>query len=129
MEISFPSLETIVSYLGGFPYEHGLSGSLLGYGALLNAGKKEIDRVNFGCRHCLRETQETDAATSALPADCNNASDASVTVGNSSASASKIGIELSSVVHRLHDVGIAGPYGRPPRLFAFNGMRSHLKEK
>ncbi|KAF9568625.1 hypothetical protein CPC08DRAFT_702225 [Agrocybe pediades] len=125
MEISRPSLETVTEYLGGYPYQYGLAKSLSGFGGFSEGGKMEINRTNFGCRHCLRAKQETEAAVASL-----QAGDAPASSANSAASAAVI-VELSTVARRMHDLGIEGPLERPltERLFNFNGLRSHLKEK
>ncbi|KDR80128.1 hypothetical protein GALMADRAFT_136670 [Galerina marginata CBS 339.88] len=145
MQVSFPSMENILSYMGGFPYHHGLVQKLLGPGSLSNAGKKEIDRKNYGCRHCLREKQVQGAAAATIAAASSSATenvggdtgathtqDTTVQQPSSSSkgqSASAEHIELSIVVYRMHDVAIEGPLERPPPLFNFNGIRSHLKSK
>ncbi|KAF8960360.1 hypothetical protein BDZ97DRAFT_1834304 [Flammula alnicola] len=144
MEVSFASLDKISSHLGGYPYEYGVAQKLLGTATLTVKGRAEIDKKNYGCRHCLRTRQVTEAAAAAaaddgkaddnLPIDGSAAAEGSSTVPEVSSMGEvvkniRIRVELSTVVHRMHDVGIEGPMERPPPLFSFNGMRSHLKSK
>ncbi|CAA7269347.1 unnamed protein product [Cyclocybe aegerita] len=127
MQVDFTSdVEKISSLLGGYPYTFGLAKKLLGSDAVhASAIKKEIDAKNFGCRHCLRTKQVTDAVATnpTTDAQANVASQVLTTTGAPG------GIELSTVAHYSHDLGIEGPKERPPPLFNLNGLRSHLKAK
>lgn len=135
MQCSFTTPhDDIVGYMGGFPYEYGLVQKLIGLSTPEPDIKQEIDRRNYGCRHCLREKQIADAAAAASANEGDNAAQAApaTTSAPPPAGSSAVKgpqIELSSLVHRPHDLGIEGPQNRPPPLFIFNGMRSHLKAK
>ncbi|KAJ3515557.1 hypothetical protein NLJ89_g1681 [Agrocybe chaxingu] len=127
MQVDFTSdVERISSFLGGYPYTFGLAKRLLNSDAVhAPTVKKQIDAKNFGCRHCLRTKQVTDAvvANPTIDAQVNVANQVSTTTGT------PVGIELSTLAHYSHDLGIEGPKERPPPLFIFNGLRSHLKAK
>lgn len=123
MELSLPTLEEVTAYLGGYPYEHGVASQLMGPAGISPAAKTEIESVNFGCRHCLREAQRLASLASSTSSTQENV----VPASNNGSTATPI--QLSSVVHRMHDVGIEGPLMQPPPLYNFNGMRSHLKAK
>lgn len=129
IQLSLPMLDDVCSYLGGYPYEHGVVAKLLGPTGILPEAKAEIEAKNFGCRHCLRKAQLDEAAS----ADNNGTSDdasSAQTTGVTMVAETSNPIELASVVHRLHDTGIQGPLTKPPTpLFSFNGIRSHLKAK
>ncbi|KAF8183134.1 hypothetical protein BJ912DRAFT_928233 [Pholiota molesta] len=100
IQLTLPMLDDVCSYLGGYPYEHGVVAKFLGPTGISPDAKAEIEAKNFGY------TGVTMVAEASNP------------------------IELASVVHRLHDTGIQGPLTKPPTpLFSFNGMRSHLKAK
>jgi len=120
MQVSFlTSLDTIESYLGGFPYEYGLVSELTQRSAsFANSIKRQIEKKNFGCRHCLRKNRESSMTIS------DSVPEVLQGVGGSSRY-----IELSAVAHRMLDLQIEGPRERPPPLYNFNGMRSHLKAK
>ncbi|KAF8884933.1 hypothetical protein CPB84DRAFT_1964901 [Gymnopilus junonius] len=143
MKVSFAS-EDILTCCGVFPYHHGLVQKLLGPLSYTAAGKKEIDKNNYGCRHCLRQKQSTEAAAAAAasssPALGNGDSDSNQAAEQTSAQNPPLPlvprggnkpelIELSAIIHHMHDLGIEGPLEKPPPLFNFNGMRSHLKAK
>lgn len=131
MQVKFETLQTVENYLGPHPYEYGVCKALLGPSSSTPAAKAEIDRKNYGCRHCWREEQEKQAALAAAAASTDGAPGAHTV--NAQETAMDVDgnaqIDLGSVVSRLQEVGIAGPKERPPSLFSFNGMRSHLKAK
>lgn len=124
MQVKFEALQTVENYLGPHPYEYGVCKTLLGPSSATLATKAEIDRKNYGCRHCLREEQEKQVALSAAAVPAVAASDATATTMDVDDR-----IDLKSVVSRLEEVGLEGPKEQPRPLFSFNGMRSHLKAK
>ncbi|KAF5311117.1 hypothetical protein D9619_007983 [Psilocybe cf. subviscida] len=131
MQVKFETLQTVENYLGPHPYEYGVCKTLLGPSNATPTTKAEIDRKNYGCRHCLREEQEKQAALAAAAAPTDAAPDAHAADGHGAPMDvdGNAKIDLGSVVSRLQEVGIAGPKEQPPPLFSFNGMRSHLKAK
>lgn len=131
MQVNFETLQTVENYLGPHPYEYGVCKTLLGPSNATPTTKAEIDRKNYGCRHCLREEQEKQAALAAAAAPTDAAPDAHAADGHGALMDvdGNAKIDLGSVVSRLQEVGIAGPKEQPPPLFSFNGMRSHLKAK
>ena len=133
MELSLTfSVDTITSYLGGYPFTFGLTERLLGPEGLSIKGKKAIGSKNYGCRHCLRVKQVGPAAVAPDVAAENegDGSDAvSEEAGEGNEPLNAVQIQLSTIVCRMHDRGIQGPKERPPPLFNFNGMVSHLKAK
>jgi hypothetical protein len=133
MALSFESVEKLASFLGGYPYEYGLVQKLLGPTSSSVDAKKEIERKNFGCRHCLRQKMEMEAAAAAAVAtpSTNQPSDVQPqdpTPPMPKAHAKPTMIELKSLVYHMHDT-TEGPLEKPPPLYIFNGMRSHLKGK
>ena len=71
------------------------------------------------------------AATIVVPASINQPSDVqpqSLTSTTREASAKPTMIELKSLVYHMHDT-TEGPLEKPPPLYSFNGVRSHLKGK
>jgi hypothetical protein len=131
MQVKFETLQTVEKYLGPYPYEYGVCKTLLGPSHATPATKAEIDRKNYGCRHCLREEQEKQVALAAATAAIELNPGANVVDAQGAAIGvdGNAQIDLGSVVSRLQEVGIAGPKEQPPPLFSFNGMRSHLKAK
>lgn len=129
MELSFTfSVDTIVSYLGGYPFTFGLTEKLLG-SARSSKVKKATGRKNYGCRHCLRAKQvEPVAAVPGVAAE-NEGNDGGGEEAGKNEAPQVTEVRLSTVVRRMHDEGIQGPKERPPPLFNFNGMRSHMKAK
>lgn len=144
MKVSF-ALEDAMSYCGGFPYRYGLVQKLLGPLSFSVAGKREIDRKNYGCRHCHRQKQVTEAVAAAAPSTSAHTSGdpasnrATEWTGAQNPLATPLPevqrkantelVELSAIVYQMHDLGVEGPLEKPPPLFSFNGMRSHLKAK
>ena len=133
MSLSFESIEKLTSFLGGYPYEYGLVQKLLGPTSTSVDAKQEIERKNFGCRHCLREKMEMEAVAAAAvaAASTNQPSDVQPqgpTSPTTKASARPTMIELKALVYHMHDT-TEGPLEKPPPLYSFNGMRSHLKGK
>ena len=132
MEISLESIEKLTFFLGGYPYEYGLTQSLLGPTSTSVDAKKEIERKNFGCRHCLRTKIGTEAAAAIVAtASTNQPSDVQPqgpTSTTTEDSPKPTMIELKSLVYHMHDT-TEGPLEKPPPLYSFNGMRSHLKGK
>lgn len=143
MQCSFTTpLDEIVGYMGGFPYEYGLVQKLLVLPTPSPAIKQEIDRKNYGCRHCLREKQVKEAALAAAASTNEEASTigtaqatAPATISATPSASAKLAavndpqIQLSALVYRPHELGVEGPHDKPPSLSNFNGMRSHLKAK
>ncbi|KAF8814728.1 hypothetical protein BYT27DRAFT_7205692 [Phlegmacium glaucopus] len=125
MELSLAlSVNTVTSYLGGYPFTFGLAEKLMGSEGLTLLGKKAIESKNYGCRHCLRAKQVELAAAAAAEDECSGeAGDRNLELLEA------VQVKLSTTVSRMHDRGIEGPRNRPPALFNFNGMRSHLKAK
>jgi hypothetical protein len=113
--------DKIAFYLGEFPYEHGLVEKLLQRGGLLI--QTEIDRKNFGCRHCLRLKQNQLATFLDL-----SGAPGEVSMIQDSQSNRRAERCLSAMVRRA-EVLFEGPREKPPPLFNFNGLRSHLKAK
>jgi hypothetical protein len=131
MALSFESVEKLTSFLGGYPYEYGLVQKLLGPTSASADAKKEIERKNFGCRHCLRQKMEMEAAAAVATPSTNQPSDVQPqdpTPPMPKAHAKPTMIELKSLVYHMHDT-TEGPLEKPPPLYIFNGMRSHLKGK
>ncbi|KAH9478544.1 putative mannosyl-oligosaccharide alpha-1,2-mannosidase 1B [Psilocybe cubensis] len=142
MQCSFTTpLDDIVGYMGGFPYEYGLVKKLLVPTTPPPIIKQEIDKKNYGCRHCLRDKQVKAAALAAAASTNDDATANGAAPGipaaaihPTSASANLAAmrgpqIQLSALVYRPHDLGVEGPHDKPPPLTNFNGMRSHLKSK
>ena len=77
-------------------------------------GKKAIGSKNYGCRHCLRVKQ---VESSAAAGETN------------SEPLEAVQLQLSTLSHRMHDLGVEGPREKPPPLFNFNGVISHMKAK
>jgi hypothetical protein len=122
MELSLTSpVDTIISYLGGYPFTLGLTEKLMGPEGLSMKGKKAIGSKNYGCRHCLRAKQVEPAA--------GNEGGGGEEAGERNELPKAVQVQLSTIVCRMHDRGIQGPKERPPPLFNFNGMKSHLKAK
>lgn len=129
MELSLTSsVDTITSYLGGYPFTLGLTEKLMGPEGLSMKGKKAIGSKNYGCRHCLRAKQ-VEAATVAPEVAARNEGGGGEEAGERNELPKAVQVQLSTVACRMHDRGIQGPKERPPPLFNFNGMRSHLKAK
>lgn len=83
----------------------------------------EIDKKNFGCRHCWRSKQNKISASTNL----DGASvETSPPVVHGSRAAE--GIILQAMASRMQ-VDREGPREKPPPLFHFNGLRSHMKAK
>ncbi|KAF9533430.1 hypothetical protein CPB83DRAFT_845249 [Crepidotus variabilis] len=131
-------VKQVEEYLGGLPYEHGLVEKFV-YSNNTQAAstRREIAKKNYGCRHCLR-IKQVEAAVSATNAAAMIAGESTDTTAEpqavspaepQAASEGTGQIQLSTVVHRLHEVQISGPREKPPALFIFNGLRSHLKAK
>jgi len=129
MELSLTfSVDTIASYLGGYPFTFGVTEKLLG-SARSFKGKKAIGRKNYGCRHCLRAKQVEPVAVVPGVAAENEGNDGGGEEAGENEAPEAIEVRLSTIVWTMHDRGIQGPKERPPPLFNFNGMRSHLKAK
>jgi hypothetical protein len=114
--------DKIASYLGEFPYEHGLVEKLLQRGG--RSVQTEIAKKNFGCRHCLRLKQNQLATSMDLGSAPGEASNLVIQDSQSNRRAERV---LSAMVSRVQ-VLFEGPREKPP-LFNFNGLRSHLKAK
>jgi len=131
MQVSFEPMEQLSSYLGGYRYEYGLVQKLMGPTSNSANTKKEIEWKNFGCRHCLRKKMEVEAATAAI-ASTNQNSEFQGQTGPANPKqkdATKLTmVELSTLAYHMHDT-TEGPLEKPPPLYNFNGMRSHLKAK
>jgi len=115
--------DTITSYLGGYPFTFGLTEKLMGSEGLTMKGKKAIESKNYGCRHCLRVKQVELAAAASEKESSEEAGE------RIPEPLEAVQVKLSTMACRMHDLGIEGPKERPPPLFNFNGMRSHLKAK
>jgi len=120
MELSLTlSVDKVASYLGGYPFSFGLTEKLMGPEHLTFLGKKAIESKNYGCRHCLRAKQvELATATENEGGD-----------EEGGASNPESVVRLSKIAIAMHSQGIQGPREKPPPLFNFNGMISHLKAK
>jgi len=115
--------DKIAFYLGGFPYEHGLVENLLQRGG--RSVQTEVDRKNFGCRHCLRLKQNQLATFMDLGGAPGEVSNLVIQDLQSHGRAERF---LSAMVRRA-EVLFEGPREEPPPMFNFNGLRSHLKAK
>ena len=131
MELSLTfSVDSIISYLGGYPFSFGLVEKLRGSERLTFRGKKAIESKNYGCRHCLRAKQvELTAATAAPVENRGSDSGAEEAGARNPEPREAVQVKLSTIALRMHERGIEGPKEKPPPLFNFDGMISHLKAK
>jgi hypothetical protein len=129
MEVALAlSVDKITSYLGGYPFTFGLTEQLLGPESLSTKIKEAIESKNYGCRHCLRAKQVQPAFTAAVENEGGGGEEAEAT-GERTPEHEAVQVQLSKTAYRMHDLGIEGPKEKPPPLFNFNGMISHLKAK